>query len=319
MEIIKGVLPPCNNGPYIWDKSQHLEGIGSTFQWRKPSLIAAHMMSGKWVGNLTNKHHREDADQSTYFGLSYFHCDLNALKIYEKVRPEKFINMPEEFMLDYIPKIPANQITNTTVVVFQWEHLDESHNFAVFDDSFRRRFHEQRLHRLTPRRQSHEYWVSIHFRWGDVATKDQNRPNMRSGLGFSEYCACISHVLLANPHARIFVFAEEFARPDLCIVLKNKNVSFHNDSNTWKSDIDIMSQSKLLIGGSSSFFVLGAHLCENCTVIHNSQVKFTVSDYEKTLTSHLNPLFCNKNINCYLQQIERSVSSSMDQDYFWLH
>ena len=29
----------CNRGPYIWDQSQHLEGIGSTFQHRKLYLL----------------------------------------------------------------------------------------------------------------------------------------------------------------------------------------------------------------------------------------------------------------------------------------
>ena len=158
------VFQPCNNGLYIWDKSQHLEGIGSTFQLRKPSLIAAHMTNGKWIGNLTNKHQRKDGDQSKYFGLSYSHCDLNSLQIYEHVRPEMFIYMPKESMF-YCQKCQMlksrlNQITNKsklrTVLVFKWQHVDETHNFAVFDDSFRRRFHDQRLHRLTLKRKPHE-------------------------------------------------------------------------------------------------------------------------------------------------------------------
>ena len=51
---------------------------------------------------------------------------------------------------------------------------------------------------------------------------------------------------------------------------------------------DIMSQSQLLIGGQSSFFVLGSHLCNNCTVIHSSGKKFIQSTYEiKNITPHL--------------------------------
>ena len=75
----------------------------------------------------------------------------------------------------------------------------------------------------------------------------------------------------------------------------------------WKRDIDIMSQSQLLIGGSSSFFVLGAHLCENCTVIHSSVPKFAKSEYEKLLPMHLNDIFCEGNLACYLDSIKETL------------
>ena len=64
---------------------QHFEGIGSEFQWHKPSFIAAHFLKGKWIGNLTNGHFIDEGDQSSYFGLRYSHCDdeLLFVKIYE--------------------------------------------------------------------------------------------------------------------------------------------------------------------------------------------------------------------------------------------
>ena len=66
-----------------------------------------------------------------------------------------------------------------------------------------------------------------------------------------------------------------------------------------------MSQSNLLIGGSSSFFMLGAHLCQNCTVIHNSVAKFKKTHYERKLTSHMNAQYCEKNLDCYLKKIRK--------------
>ena len=282
--------------------------MGSTFQWRKSSFIAAHLVNGKWIGTLMNEHRKDDGDQSSYFGLNCSDCDQNSLKYYKRLQSQNHVYVPMENIFDYIPRIP---ITKLTVLIFEWEQLDQSHNFVVFDHAFRSRFHRQRLHRDTPQRRFDEYWVSIHFRWGDVGTRNENIPNERNGLGFWNYCFIISEILSISPNARIYLFAELFTGPDVCKVLWSENVYFYSDSLEWKRDIDIMSQSQLLIGGSSSFFVLGAHLCENCTVIHSSGVKFAKSEYEKKLSTHLNDFNCDRNITCYLQQINVHVVDAL--------
>ena len=296
---------PCNKGPYIWDKSQHLDGIGSTIQWRKPSLFAAHILQGKWIGNLTNQHHVEEGDQSDYFGLSHRDCNVKALQIHENMQTKYFFRTTEHMFKKYISeKKNRQQFNQTTVVVFNWEHTwIEPNNFAIFDNTFIKKFHQKRLLRRTPKRKAEQYWVSIHFRWGDVKTTDPNNLNERSGLSFDGYCSCVHEIMLVNPNVEIFFFAEGFPRPESCDHLNSKNIHFINESITWKSDIDIMSQSQLLLGGSSSFFVLGSHLCENCTVIHSSERKFKRTEYEKTLPTHLVEINCNRTLKCYLESI----------------
>ncbi|KAJ1465933.1 hypothetical protein T484DRAFT_2578317 [Baffinella frigidus] len=66
----------CTNGPYVWDRSPHLEGIGSTFQHRKPSLILAHALDASWIGMLKNQHDKgkflvlgSKANHQSFFGL----------------------------------------------------------------------------------------------------------------------------------------------------------------------------------------------------------------------------------------------------------
>ena len=118
------MLLPCNNGPYVWDTSKHLEGIGSTFQWRKPSFIAAHMLSAKWIGNLTNKHHTYEGDQSKYFGLSYSHCDQTSLEIYKHAKSKHFVYVPNKNIFDYISRISTKGVAKSTVMIFEWEQLD---------------------------------------------------------------------------------------------------------------------------------------------------------------------------------------------------
>ena len=52
-------VPPrthCSNGPYIWDLSNHTEGIGSTLQHRKQSLILSNTLGAPWIGTLENEH-----------------------------------------------------------------------------------------------------------------------------------------------------------------------------------------------------------------------------------------------------------------------
>ena len=314
----------CNDGPYIWDKSKFLEGIGSQFQRRKPSFIASHVLQAKWIGNLTNEHCPDEGDQSSYFGLSYTDCDQDSLEIYEKQKKKlHFVyTTREKNPFEYISTITVAQ---TTVLVFNWDEVaekcykkpdnvvcyDESHNFAVFDSRFLKRFQEQRSQRQTPKRLEGEYWVSIHFRWGDVKTKDSNRPDYRNGLGFSNYCVCVKHILSMNPRGlKIFLFAENLQPPVLsCPSLKDKRVQFLAHSNSWKTDIDIMSQSQLLIGGGSSFFVLGAYLCENCTVIHKCDIKFAKSEYEKTLPSRFDLVSCKGILSCYIKNIAKTLNS----------
>ena len=297
---------PCDNGPYIWDKSPQDqswdEGIGSIFQFRKPSLIARHILNGSWIGRLINAHYPNDGDQSSYFGLTYPHCNFESLEKYENENRLDYVYVPKDSTNSFIKTIPA---TRSSVIVFDWEKLDEYHNYIAFDEDFREQFHQQRLLRQNLKREPHEIWVSIHFRWGDVETKDPNDPDERTGLGFDDYCRCMNYTLTVNPNVSIFIFAENFTPPESCRILQSKQVQLYNESTSWKRDLDIMSQSQLLIGGQSSFFVVGAHLCKNCTVIHTSGKKFTRSKYEtKNLEPHLNPVYCTPTFDCYLPVIK---------------
>ena len=49
----------------------------------------------------------------------------------------------------------------------------------------------------------------------------------------------------------------------------------------WKDALWTLAQSNVLVGGPSTFFTLGAHLCGNCTVVVNYAA---VSDYETKRT-----------------------------------
>ena len=217
--------------------------------------------------------------------------------------------MPKEETHEYLLSLVRDKITRKTVLVYEWKILDESHNYAVFDLEFRKKFHQQRLQRHSRIRNVDEFWVSVHFRWGDVQTNDPNQPNVRSGLGLLEYCICVKEIKQIKPQAIIHFFAENFNQPIVCSKLQsNGNFYFYNDSMNWKHALDIMSQSQVILGGSSSFFVLAAHLCQNCTVIHNSGIKFAKKEYEKNLPKHMNDYYCGNKLRCYIACINKAIS-----------
>jgi len=304
-QIYNNVMQQCDDGPYVWDTSEHMEGIGSTFQWRKDSLVAAHLLSAKWIGNLTNKHEKSSGDQSAFFGLSYPECNVDVLRHLPQNQLEKVPQVEE--LNKYFSSLLLSAINfKKTVFLFDWQRLDESRNYATFDEKFRQRFHRRRLQRQNLLKPSGEHWTSVHFRWGDVSTSNVDMPNVRAGLSLSEFCQCIKTVFETNHryHSKVFLFIERF-NPKKLLMCQDalKSVTIRSESAEWRTDLDIMSQSDLLIGGSSSFFVLGAHLCQNCTVIHNSLKKFKMSAYENFLPKHMTPMYCN-NLICYLRTIK---------------
>ena len=57
-------------------------------------------------------------------------------------------------------------------------------------------------------------------------------------------------------------------------------------SGLWQEAIDTLSRCNVLIGGKSSFFALGAHLCDECKVIAPPQRKFAIHAEELIAAAH---------------------------------
>ena len=153
----------CNDGPYVWDKSRHSEGIGATFDNRKYSLIAQGMLNAKWIGYLYNNHEvRKDLcvtncdklepkekllkHTSQYFGLYYSECNYKSLIFLEKHKDlfqRKFIYTTAE-------RCKGDKIFNAcfgnihidkyTVLVFDWKDRRYDYNYAAFNKQFRYTF-----------------------------------------------------------------------------------------------------------------------------------------------------------------------------------
>ena len=155
--VIPMPILPCNHGPYIWDKSLHHEGIGSTFNNRRYSFIAQGILKAKWIGNLWNSHEKSFAsmknqeesslrkimeDTSKYFGLHYSECNYDSLTLLEKQKRSlhRFLyTKKKKCSGDKIFKrcLDNFKINEKTVIVFDWEDRRSDYGYATFNEQFR--------------------------------------------------------------------------------------------------------------------------------------------------------------------------------------
>lgn len=302
----------CQSGPYVYDQNEHEEGIGSTFQHRKYSLIFADALRARWIGRLYNEHDIDAGNLAfNLFGLGDQNCqekDLfqnstNYLNfIYSNqthiLAPERPLIMPDIKKLCLI--IQQNQTLfhlddkmRRTVFVFSGDVLRQDLNYCLFNPHFRKRYYTKQKKRRVPFRPKNELWISVHFRWGDTATRSVYSPGVRTVAGIHKYIQATDRArkilsgLFDNKTIRIFFFSEGISSNFLSFSEKFPNDSLCINGN-WTSAVDIMSQSNTIVGGSSSFFVLGSLLCRKCSVMSFApSPKFDVSAVEGILSSHV--------------------------------
>ena len=290
----------CNNGPYLWDRSNHLEGIGSTFQHRKQSLILADVIKAPWIGRLINDHDAEPKPNNfRWFGLGATDCNESMLQQYKQNHTMNFLDASKLYrdpafhiyQMCSGSKKSVHGIDRDTIIEVKEHHLHEDWNYCVFDARFRRRFHDVQVHyyKQKPRPET-EFWISVHFRWGDVHTSNVERPNVRAGIGLSQLARNTKEYFKENPKARVFFFSEgeQHEFEDFRTIVPSTEWRLNG---SWKDALWTMSQSNVLIGGTSSFFVLGAHLCNQCTVVTiESSPKFRSRPFEDTKHHNLQQL-----------------------------
>jgi hypothetical protein len=253
----------CTNGPYVWDRSIHKEGIGSTFQHRKQSLILADAVRAPWIGTLVNAHDPPPRPNNCgWFGLCATDCNDTMLQRYKKSPSSSGLNFLNASTLYNQVAFRLDRLCSATPSVFKFgantiievseHHLHQDWNYCTFNARFRARFYHAQLttYNRIPRHQ-HEFWIAVHF---------------RAGRGLASLANETVAYVKAVPSARVFLISEG---------LQNEFEAFraivptaeYMLGGSWKDALWVISQSNVVIGGTSSFFVLGAHLCTQCTVL----------------------------------------------------
>lgn len=295
----------CNNGPYIWDLSNHTEGFGSTLQHRKQSIILSEILGAPWIGTLINKHDKiPRLNNQNWLGLGDENCTMSMLRKYEQNKSIQTINASVLYRepalrienLCRIKSVPKSillkyNISKDTAIKVDIHHVHQDWNYCLFSSKFRSRFYSTQIVKekrvLKPKG---DHWIAVHFRWGDVRTNNSEHPNSRAGGGLSRLA---NHAKIhANNFKNASVFFLSEGTPEdfvhFKIIVPNAIMILNG---SWKDALWIMSQSNVLIGGTSSFFVLGAHLCSNCTIVtKTSQKKFKAHKGENTSHHTLLPL-----------------------------
>lgn len=300
----------CTNGPYIYDRNKHLEGIGSTFQHRKFSLILSEAIRGTWIGTLINAHdgRKSTVNKAHIFGLQGNDCTeadllnetLNKHLRFSYIEGRSGILEQQNASIQTLCEGIAQNttfrlwenITTSSVIVFDENVVRSDWNYCLFNSHFRQRFQQAQRVRKVNLRPPNVTWISVHFRWGDTKTSSVEMPNQRAGVGLSKYIEATRYQqeLYNSSETEIHFFSE--GEPTTFISFQDAfpSATLHLNSTSWVESLDIMSQSNVLIGGHSSFFVLASHLCEYCKVItatHRGK-KFSVKKQEVSLARHHN-------------------------------
>jgi len=185
-----------------------------------------------------------------------------------------------------------------------FRHVDL--NFCAISPEFRQRWRTVQHLEARPRSlagvPTSERVIAVHFRWGDLATTDVNNPNSAGDrtAPLSELAKVATDVRrkLGGAAVRVLLFTEEEqpsrgrsdaevaaefdaftkAVPNTELRLGNDTRVALNDSlaggsqtTSTPQDLMDMAQADVLIGGSSSFFELAAHLSEG--VVFTSKPK----------------------------------------------
>jgi hypothetical protein len=301
----------CLHGPYIWHRSTHIEGIGSTFQrfHRKHSIIMAHAIDAQWIGTLEHEHHK-GKDYSSFFGLNADDCTEPYLKSLKSAADNKksiakstmkFIAattllLIAEFSLHNMCNGAIStqeyrsrfNIDENTVIEFDGKQklVNEDWNYCTYQPRFREKFYKLRMAAFAPKRNETEIWISTHFRWGDEPRPDPEKPDFRNAFGLTRLAHKTTQIVKRYPSARVMFHSEG----EMAVFQRFKDIvptaEMHIADN-WQTGIDLMSQSNILIGGTSSYFTLSAHLCKTCTVITDIyNMKFSVDSSEKRFATH---------------------------------
>merc|ERR1740130_1709610 len=187
---------------------------------------------------------------------------------------------------------------NRSTTVFRFKNFGD-HRFTgatdcLYNPRFRSRYHAARASRLLhwstvagAERPKDELWLSVHYRAGDVEHTTEYVAKGRGDLAALAYYVRAAVRYLASDaerlHGRatglrpvVHFFSEGKAHafkrftdvlPDAVLHLGN------NGGDTTKHDIDLMTQSHVLIGGFSTFFQMAAHLCDACVVLSTDVAK----------------------------------------------
>ena len=274
-----------NDGP--GSLNAHLSSMGP----RLPPIIDSHtgVDFGSFLGLGSDEcseeallAYRETGGNHLSFVVSHGVENLHLLELCTHLENEQEAPWATDPLLQLVHTAVGGNLAALVLVFDGRNPAREDLNFCVFGPAFRQRFRiAQGIQAQEPLAIAEEGTrrIAVHFRWGDVATGDPNFPNVRAGSSLADF-ARVTNTVLNKIGGQVDFFSEgpeadfaEFTKavPGARLHLGGTARETAEEAEETAEDAQEallgLSQAHVLIGGSSSFFVLAAHLCEQCIVI----------------------------------------------------
>ena len=269
--------------------------MGASMQYRKKSMILAATLNGTWVSELESHGYIDRRRVEPFFGMSDPLCNrTDMMSFYESQDPRfDFIKWEESVNLSTFSlcslvlsgaDLSFMGITNRTVFMFPQDY-NPTLNYCTYNSLMRHRFRESRAAVGVLPRPPTEFWVAVHFRWGDTATGSVEHPDIRQGIPLHRAGELASQFAkeVHDRAVRIFFLSE--GEPDVfrSFVEMNPTAEMLLEL-TVEETLDILWRSDVLIGGNSAFFAIGMSLNNGCVVVlqqQGSEGKAFVSSIEE--------------------------------------
>jgi len=253
--------------------STHSEGLGSILQHYRKSLSYALALGLPWLGILRNVH--DGIDYTEYLGLCQPLCaNRSDLRSFDHVNVSASaidLTSGTFTMLKGIQKPTLLVISEMNA-----DHSDLDQGHTKYLTRLRDRF---LANSMPISRCPEKPYLTFHFRWGDVKTNDYEHPDGRA-IAMSTAIALIKIVkrtcpfdvkLMSEGQDVKDAFAKKFDGAfEYIDGLQSKSLS---------NSLQTFACSTVLIGGSSSFSVLGALLSHGVVLAPKTNVKYQSLDF----------------------------------------
>lgn len=251
----------------------HREGLGSILQHHRKSLSYALALKLPWIGTLVNEH--DGIDYTKYLGLCQPFCGTNVSSFNVKEVSVTETDL-DACMTDGTFKIPEG-ITSPTVLLVseafpgrgRWTaDLDEGHTKCLRGLKERMLTHSLHSLRCPPKP-----YMTFHFRWGDTQTGDYDNPGERT-LGMNHAVGLINQILQICS-LDVKVLSEGQGVGDAFSKRFRGNFEYVDGfQSALAYDLQVLACSSVVLGGISSFTVLGALLSQGVTIAPSWSPKY---------------------------------------------
>lgn len=255
------------------------EGVGSILQHYRKSLSYALALGLPWVGRIVNEH--DHIDYTEFLGLCQPFCNWDFAD-FDSVHVSVSEQDLDECEMNGTFKVPQDSKRSSLILIDDGD-LDQGHTNCL--TRIRDRFLSTSMRSVACTK---NYFETLHFRWGDVKTNDCDDPDGR-GVNMSEAVELIKQVRQLCP-LQVKVMSEG-ADVKECFSNRFSDTFEYIDGSQSNVPYDLLTFacSTVLIGGESSFSVLGSLLTDGLVIAPRDSVKYNslhnVIDF-KTAQSH---------------------------------